>query len=579
MSSIPMSQIVSVIPGVLSAGGNALDMIGLLLTDSNRSPYGQVVSFTTPEDVTSYFGTGSVESGLATVYFNGFNNANVRPEAIRFTQYPTADVPGWMRGGSLSGMTLNQLKALAVGTISLTINGQAAVAASVDLSSATSFSNAATIIAAAFAATTASSTAGTISGTTLTIGGTITGVFGPGMTIAGTGISGAPYIVAQLTGDEGGAGTYQISSAQTVGSPVTITGGMFPTVTYDSVSGGFKFATKVAGDGQTVSVAGTSALATSLKLTTATGAVASPGADAATPEAFMDMIVAVTQDWATFMTTFDPDSTGVNDNKLAFAKWTNDTGNQYAYACWDTDDSAAASVPAASSLGYLVDQLDYSGTIIIGSDGTNEVTPSHAAWFCGAAASIDFTQLNGRITFAFKNQTGMADTCTNATAANNLIANGYNFFGAYATRNDQFKWFYPGSVSGPFKWADSYINQIWLNNQLQLALAVLLDQTKSIPYNQAGYALIAAAALDPINQAVDNGVIRTGVTLSEQQKSLVNSAAGVKISDVLQDRGWYFQVRDALPQVRAERGSPPCTLWYMDGGSVQKINLFSELVQ
>ncbi|MBS0368997.1 MAG: DUF3383 domain-containing protein [Proteobacteria bacterium] len=579
MSSIPMKQIVSVIPGVLSAGGNALDMLGLLLTDSNRAPYGQVVSFASADDVGDYFGPNSAEKGLATIYFNGFVNANIRPEAIRFTQYPTAEVPGWMRGGSLLGMTLNQLKALAVGTITLEINGQDAVAASVDLSSATSFSNAATIIQTAFAATTASSTAGTISGTTLTIGGTITGAFGPGMTIAGTGITGAPYIVAQLTGPDGGAGTYQISSAQTVGSPVTITGGMFPTVTYDSISGAFKFATKVAGDGQSVSVAAASTLSTSLKLTDTTGAVASPGADAATPEAFMDMIVDQNTDWATFMTTFDPDSVGVNDNKLAFAKWTNDAGNEYAYVCWDTDDSPAVSDPAPTSLGDLLAALNYSGTVVIGSDVVNEVTASHAAFFCGAAASIDFTQLNGRITFAFKKQTGMADTCTSASAAQNLIANGYNFFGAYATRNDLFKWFYPGSVSGPFKWADSYINQIWLNNQLQLALAVLLDQTKSIPYNRAGYALITAAVQDPINQAVLNGVIRPGVTLSEQQAALVNSAAGVRISDVLQERGWYFQVRDALPQVRAERGSPPCTLWYMDGGSVQKINLFSQLVQ
>jgi hypothetical protein len=38
-------------------------------------------------------------------------------------------------------------------------------------------------------------------------------------------------------------------------------------------------------------------------------------------------------------------------------------------------------------------------------------------------------------------------------------------------------------------------------------------------------------------------------------------------------------VRDAPPEVRAARGSPPCTLWYMDGQSIQRINLASiELV-
>ena len=147
---------------------------------------------------------------------------------------------------------------------------------------------------------------------------------------------------------------------------------------------------------------------------------------------------------------------------------------------------------------------------------------------------------------------------TNATAANNLIANGYNFYGSYATANDQFVFTYPGLVSGPFEWVDSYVNQIWLNNALQLAILSGLVQAKSVPYNQVGYTTIRAWCMDPILAALNFGAIRAGVTLSQAQIAEVNGAAGVNIANTLSNEGFFLQVKDATPQVRAARGSPPC---------------------
>lgn len=63
----------------------------------------------------------------------------------------------------------------------------------------------------------ASGTASTISGTTLTVGGTITGTFAVGQYIWGANVLTNTYITALGTGT-GGAGTYTVSAAQTVGS-------------------------------------------------------------------------------------------------------------------------------------------------------------------------------------------------------------------------------------------------------------------------------------------------------------------------------------------------------------------------
>ena len=108
---------------------------------------------------------------------------------------------------------------------------------------------------------------------------------------------------------------------------------------------------------------------------------------------------------------------------------------------------------------------------------------------------------------------------------------------------------------------------------------LLLKSVNSIPYNQQGYTLIRAALLDPILAAVNFGAIRAGVTLSQAQIAEVNNQAGVTIDTILSTRGWYLQVLDASPQVRQARGSPPCTLWYMDGQSIQKISLNTVLLQ
>ena len=67
MSTIPYSSVVNVIPGVVSAGGTALSLSGLFLTEAvvsgtiPRVPVGTVLSLTSPAAVSSYFGATSTE--------------------------------------------------------------------------------------------------------------------------------------------------------------------------------------------------------------------------------------------------------------------------------------------------------------------------------------------------------------------------------------------------------------------------------------------------------------------------------------------------------------------------------------
>ena len=285
----------------------------------------------------------------------------------------------------------------------------------------------------------------------------------------------------------------------------------------------------------------------------------------------MAAIKALSANWASFMTTMDPDDGSGNDAKYAFAVWCNGQNNGFLYACWDTD-ADATQVSAPDCLGERLKAANISGTALMYAP---TLQATEAAFLMGAIASIDFNQTNGRVTMAFRNQTGLVPDVTDAVTPPILESHGYNYYGVWATRSDTFQFLYAGGLSGPFAWIDSYINQIWLNAAFQQALMSFLTQVFSIPYNQAGYDRISAAARDPIDRALNFGAIQTGITLSAAQKALLRAQAGVDIAPVLFAQGWYFQVRDPGAQVRGNRGSPVVNFWYTDGQSVQRIQLGS----
>jgi hypothetical protein len=566
--------LVNVIPGVLGAGGNTLSLNAVFLTQDTSIPLGTVKAFATLADVQDWFGPNSTEAALAAVYFSGWTGATSLPGVLYFAQYNDADVPAYLRGGSLSGMTLAQLQALS-GNLIVAVDGETVTSAAINLAGATSFSNAAALIEAGL------QTAGGIfngtgtiddgagsAGTVLNISAVAAGTLHVGDVISGGSITAGTTVLAQVSGTPGGVGVYTVDISQDYnpGGAVQVTSDV--DVSYDALRSAFVITSGVDGDASTMGFA-TGTLSASLKLTSATGAVLSQGADTTTPAATMADIVAITQNWATFMTTWEPDLAG----KLDFAAWVQTANQRYAYIAWDSDE-APLSGDAPDSFGAQVKAAEDDGVFVIwDTDGQK------AAFVCGITASIDFAATNGRTTFAYKTLAGLTPDITSASVAGNLLANGYNFYGAYATANQQFNTLQNGAIAGAWNWFDPYINQIWLNAALQLAFMDFLTTINSVPYNADGYAMLRNVAQGPINAALNFGAIRVGVPLTPTQRAQVNSAAGLDIATTLQNVGWYLLIQPADGPTRAARESPPMTLWYMDGGAIQKIELASIDVQ
>ena len=488
--TIPASDIVTVNPGVLSSGGNPLALNGVILTKNTLLPTSAVRSFASAAAVSAFFGPSSTEYTLANVYFGGFDNSTIMPTVLYFAPYVAADCAAWLQSGSLASMSLTDLQALS-GTIIVKIDGTTFTSSSISLAAASSFSNAATLIAAGF---------------------------------TGTGK---------------------------------------PTCTWNAVNSTFTLTSTTTGATSTADFA-TGTLSTALKFTSATGAIVSQGDTADTAATAMANVVANTQNWVDFMTLWEP----LIADKTAFAVWANAQNQRYAYVCWDTDAQAIVN-GSTSNFGYLAKTAAYDGVMCVYN------TAVLAAFVLSTVASIDFSRLNGRITAAFKSQSGFTATVTDQQIAANLLANGYSFYGSYATANDPFNFLNNGQMPGKWKWLDAFVDQVYLNSQFQLALLSLLTSVNSIPYNESGYSLIRAAMIDPITQALNFGAIRTGVTLSASQKAQVNQASGVDAATIIEQQGYYLQILDPGAQVRGNRGTPVINFWYTDGGAVQKITVAS----
>ena len=196
VASVPASVDVNVVPSVIGAGGTGLDIAGLILTASTRVPIGQVIGFSTAANVLSYFGIASPEYAMSLIYFAGYDNSSIKPAVLYFTQYPTSAVPAYLRGGNVSGYTLAQLQALS-GVLTLTVNGTATTSATINLASATSFSNAATLIQAGFTSPAFAVTYDSIAGA-FVFTSTLTGATAS-MSVA-TGSLAAPLALTTATG-------------------------------------------------------------------------------------------------------------------------------------------------------------------------------------------------------------------------------------------------------------------------------------------------------------------------------------------------------------------------------------------
>jgi hypothetical protein len=513
------------IQGLLATGCPPGTYITALGTYTSGTGIGTVTINTTwAQAVAQTITSNSLEYNMAQIYFNGYTLGTLKPTALFFSRYAQTALQGFFRGAPLpTTTTLATLQGITTGTLTMTLNGSAVSVATVNLSSSSSIANAGVVLAAQL-----------------------------------------------ITG----------------GAPASTT------CTYNSLFNAFVIQSGTTGTGAVTVCGGTSAAVAQMGLGSG---VTSLGTTAAmTPAVAMATVVLGTQNWCCFSSAFEP----VIADKIAFSAWTNGTGGQFVYVPYDSDTTIVTanqgSGGSSTCIGFWTSSrvsgantgFNYNGVCPVYQD------PLAAAFVLGFVASINWGAPGGRAAIQAKQGTGIAATITDPTSYANALFNDTNFFGAFATANFPFTVFTNGQMSGPFLWLDSYVGAVWLNAAIQLAEVNNMLVQQSIPYNATGYNMIESAACagpsSPVQMALVNGVINKGVVLTAAQASAVNTAAsvnaqnpsaGLNIAAILPTNGYYFQVGVASGNARANRTSPPCTLWYMDGGSVNQLNIASVNIQ
>ncbi|PHM63959.1 phage protein [Xenorhabdus stockiae] len=485
MNTIPASDIVSVLPGVVGTGGNPLALNALFITKQTPNAMLGVKAFGDAEQVADIFGTKSKEHEAAQVYFAGFVGSTAQPETLYIASMMTSDQPAKLVGSKMPVRNFNHVPQ----GLALEIDGKRQVV-TITSDNIKSYSALAEAVSASLAK-------------------------------------------AGICKYDSGSRTFSIEGAKK-GSDGTI---------------GF----------------GSGDLADYMGLSEDTGAQKNDGINADTIEELLPRITKETSNFVSVMALGNFST----DEKIAIAKWVTLQGDRYLHVLY-SDSSEKVVLEVISN---TIIESDIGGTYLMFGDHT------HGAFVCGYPACLSFDELNGRTNFAFRRQEGLKPSVNDKALADELLRLKFNFYGAYGTANDRFIFAYPGSISGKFKWLDSYVNQIYLNSQLQLALMTMLANFKSIPYNDNGAAIHRAAIKDPIDQMLNFGAIQRGIALSEQQKKQINNEAGFDAATQIKTEGWCLRIGEATAQTRGLRRSLPLKLWYADGGSVQQVTLPSINVQ
>ena len=509
--SIPASDVVSVIPSIVGAGGSNALLSGLFLTQNILMPTGTVLSFANQASVSSFFGPGSLEAAKASVYFGGFTGSTQTPAAMLFSPFNLAARSAFLSGAT-TGITLTQLAAV-TGSLDITVDGYAFAAPAVNLATyAGSYSAAATEL------TTVLNAGKAVGATALTVTWSST----TNSFIITSGTTGATSTIAYATG--------------TIAATLGLTSATGATLSQGAIA-------------DTPTSAMNNVIAINQNWCGFT--------------TLWEPVLANKQSFAAwsnaqpyypyFYAGWDTDAQALIQGSTECFGYLIQQGNLNGVIAISGDPNLAAI--AGRTLGDML--LDI------------------ATFVLGSAASVDFGAVNGRITFMFKSQPGLGVVCNNLQLKDNLIANGYSTYGQWASKANSWEFFANGAMSGEFAWLDDYIDQAWLSDQFQVADMNLLTAIKSIPYNENGYSKLRACKMDTITAALNFGAIQSGITLSNAQILEINTEAGKNVASTVQSQGYYLQILDPGPAVRNVRGTPVQNFWYTNGGAIHKLVLQS----
>ena len=554
--SISITRYVSILSGL---GASPLvptrDLVGRIFSANSLIPPQTFISFTTAAEVGQYFGLSSEEYLRAVFYFSWISKNLTQPQSIQFARWMQAAAAPMIFPAQNNGSVLATWTAISSGSFILTMGGFTFTLSGLDFRAAGSLAAVATVIETAIQAQSGGGsmwTAATVTysasygGFILTGGanGVVTNPInvevggGGGTDITGAGLLGW---LPEETFNNGNY-TYPIGSIWSTGSAIeTITQTLTNSANASNNFGSFLFLTNLGLTQQNVVDAATwnySQNVTYMYCQAVTPANVSAWQAAVSAIGGIGLTVSPTISFqlSGTITSSSTSVTGLTSN-------------------------------ATITVGMPVSGTNIpTGTVVTSLVGSTGITISNAA--TGSATELlTFTTLqfpeqfpmmieaatnyqaqNSVQNYEFQQVAGLTPSVTDDATANSYDAINVNYYGQTQQAGTAIAFYQQGllqgaSVSGVITDMTAYTNEIWLKDAATVVLMNLLLSVNQVPANNYGVNLILAVLQGVINQALLNGTISVGKTLTIAQQMYITSATGDSLAwHQVQNNGYWVDV-------------------------------------
>lgn len=542
-------------------GGTAVpnrDLIGRIFTANPLLPPQTILEFTTAQEVGDYFGTSSEEYYRALFYFSWTSKLQTQANAIQYARWVKTACPPYIFPVQNNGTVLGDWTTITSGSFILTMGGFTATLSSLDFSGAANLAAVATIVQTAIRAQSGGGavwTSATVVYSSSYQGFILTGgandiVTHPVVVTVG---GGGTDITA--TGLLGWKPEQQIVDSFLIAGAIWATGSAAETI-FETLAtstdasnnyGSFLFLNNLnISQSDVVSAAewnaGMNVMFMYCQAVSAANvvawqeAVADIGGIGLTLSGLTSSQIGTTTSSSTTISNLQ------STTALVLGQPVSGTGIPA--------DSVIASIPSSTSI-TISQNATASGTVSI--TFTLEQFPEQIPMMILAATNYNST-VSAVQNYEFQQFAGVSASVSDDSTANAYDAIGINYYGVTQEAGQQIAFYQQGYLQGvvtDILDMGAYANEIWLKDACTAALMNLLLSSAQIPANIAGQNLIAVTLQSVVNQALTNGVISVGKTLTQSQINAVTAATNdTSAWQAVQNNGYWLNV------VITSQGSP-----------------------
>lgn len=296
------------------------------------------------------------------------------------------------------------------------------------------------------------------------------------------------------------------------------------TVEYDAVNARFVLQSTATGSGNDFDYA-TGTVAEAIGWTSGVG-ILSAGADATSA---LDTV---------------SDSASISNNFFSYTFLAQlNTSDITAIAQWNN----AQNVKYMFSITVSAEDAQEIQTAVTGNNGvalTYDAFDMNAGYMPMAAfAAVDYSRPNAAINMMYQVFDGVQPSVS--TDAESSLYDGLliNYYGATQQAGQTVSFYQNGVLQGSISDMGVYANEAWLKDSFLSNILNFRINLDTLPANNTGVGLLTGIMMDTVNQALNNGVILPGKTLTTAQKATITQLTGNTDAWLqVQSSGYYLTV-------------------------------------